>query len=332
MRATRLSCLLVVLVLLHALPCVAADDPLPAWRDGDIKSAVLAWLDDITREDGPDYIPPEARIAVFDNDGTAACERPHGGSSAFQRDLLRSSVAAGRADADTAPIGAWLDNDRDALRRFGWTEAYAAMNAVFAGMEMRAYRDSARAWVDRNPHPRYGVRLDELYYQPMHELKDLLVAHGFEVWLVTASTQEFIRSYAPDALGIPVGRVIGTWTDGVYEEVDGRAVLRRGPVQHNNGYENKPGNIETRIGRRPVFAAGNSNNDEPMLRWALTGDQRGFGVWIHHDDSEREYDYDRGTDRIADLVDTHPGAHEVSMERDWARIFSFAGEAAGEAP
>ena len=53
----------------------------------------------------------------------------------------------------------------------------------------------------------------------------------------------------------------------------------------------------------------------------MTGEHRGLAIWIHHDDAEREYDYDRGTGRIADLCAEHPDAYEVSMRRDWKRLF-----------
>jgi len=58
-----------------------------------------------------------------------------------------------------------------------------------------------------------------------------------------------------------------------------------------------------------------------MCRYAITGERRGMALWIHHDDSEREYDYDRSTKRIAELCHQHPGAFEVSIKRDWTRVF-----------
>jgi phosphoglycolate phosphatase-like HAD superfamily hydrolase len=322
MRTYRIALVAVVLAL-SLRPVAAAADPLPSWREGPVKTAVLDWLAAVTLENGPDYIPPAERIAVFDNDGTSLCERPHGGSSTFQKDLVRSLVREGRIDPERMPFSAWLADDRDALRAYGWSRAYADMNAGFAGMTLEAYRDSARAWIDRNPHPRYGVLLPDLYYRPMRELMELLESRGFMVWIVTASTQDFARSFAPDALDIPPGQVIGTWTEPEYREVDGRPLLLRSAVQHDNGHENKPGAIATRIGRRPVFAAGNSNNDHAMLNWTLAGPRRALALWIHHDDDAREYAYDRGTDRIAALMGSHANGHVVSMRRDWARIFAF---------
>jgi hypothetical protein len=193
-------------------------------------------------------------------------------------------------------------------------------------MPVTAYRDSARAWLARTIHPRYGVTRDRLYYVPMRQLMALLEANDFQVWIVTGATEDFVRAFSEDVLGIPPGRVIGTSTKPVYEELDdGTALLVRSAEQANNGHENKPPHIEQRIGRRPVFAAGNSNNDYYMANYAITGERRGLALWIRHDDGEREYDYGR-PGKLGDLCGRHPRAHEVSMKRDWKRLFALAGD------
>ena len=104
-------------------------------------------------------------------------------------------------------------------------------------------------------------------------------------------------------------------------DADGSAHMVRGPSQTYNGHENKPAQIEQRIGRRPVFAAGNSNNDQPMCRYAVTGEHRGLALWIHHDDAAREYEYNQGTGDIKELCETNDSAHEVSIKSDWIRVF-----------
>ncbi len=314
--------LLKIICLLLLVSNTAKADPLPSWNDGEVKTAITTWLAAITNPDSPDFIPEADRIAVFDNDGTSWCERPGYGATDFQVSLARSLAAAGRIDGDTMPFKAWFKDDRRALRKFGYGEAYRQLNAAFAGLPVTAYRDSARAWLDRTLHERYHVPLTDLYYTGMLELKDLLVANGFQVWIVTGAAQDFVRSYSADILGIPPGQVIGTWTQPVYEVVDGKGTVVRGTEQNYNGHENKPATIETRIGKRPVFAAGNSNNDEPMLRWTVSGTRRGLALWIHHDDKKREYDYDRGTDKIAGLVEENPAAFAVSIKDDWARVFA----------
>ena len=297
-------------------------DPLPSWRTGDVKSAIVDYLADITDPNGADFIPVADRVAVLDNDGTSWCERPDFTPTRFQAGLLRATVEAGTTDGEIMPFKAWLANDTEALREFGWGQAYEDMNAQFVGMPVAAYRDSARAFLARERHSKYGTRYTDLYYTPMRELKDLLERQQFQVWIVTGGAQDFVRGYIEDAFGIPPERIIGTWTIPTYDHADDGAVtMVRGAVQQYNGHQHKPGHIEMRIGRRPVFAAGNSNNDEPMCRWSVTGRHRSLALWIHHDDAEREYAYDRGTSRIAGLCRELDQAYEVSMARHWLRVF-----------
>ena len=310
-----------ILGLMLLIASVATAGDLDTWRDGPVKSAIRGWLNDIGDPDGLDFIPEAERVAVLDNDGTFWCERPHYPSTMFQTSLLKSRVAAGMVDGTRMPYSAWVSGDRDALRDYGWRESYRAMTRAFAGMPVTVFRDSALAFVGRTLHPDYGVTFPELYYAPMLELARLLETHGFQVWVVTGSEQDFVRSYIEAATGIPPEHVIGSWTPAVSAVEDGAVTVVRGETQIYNGHAAKPGNIETRIGRRPVFAAGNSNNDQPMCLYAVSGTRRGLAIWIHHDDARREYDYDRGTGKMADLVEDREGVHEVSMERDWLRIY-----------
>ena len=243
-----------------------AADPLPSWREGAAKAAILDFVAAVTDPGDADFVPVAERVAVIDNDGTSWCERPEYVPTAFQVQLMASMAAAGKVSADSMPYSAWLAGDRDALGDFGWNEAYQALIRSFAGMPVEAFADSARAYLARNRHERFGVPPTELYYVPMLELMRLLESQGFQVWVVTGGEQDFVRSYLEDVAGIPPERVIGTWTRPVYGEEDGEVTMVRGAEQVYNGHQHKPANIQLRIGRRPIFAAGNSNNDAPMCR------------------------------------------------------------------
>ena len=54
----------------------AADEPLPSWNDGPAKQSILAFVEKVTKEGSPDFVPVPERIAVFDNDGTLWTEQP----------------------------------------------------------------------------------------------------------------------------------------------------------------------------------------------------------------------------------------------------------------
>jgi hypothetical protein len=87
----------------------------------------------------------------------------------------------------------------------------------------------------------------------------------------------------------------------------------------------KPVGIDSKIGKRPIFVAGNSDGDFEMLEWATSGDGPRFGLIVHHTDSKREWAYDRDShigrlDRGLDVAESR-GWLLVDMAEDWAAIF-----------
>ena len=86
--------------LLFALPAAAlaqGADPLPSWRDGPRKRALLDFVTAVTREGSADYVHPSARIAVFDNDGTLWVEQPAYAQLLFILDRIRALAPANPA-------------------------------------------------------------------------------------------------------------------------------------------------------------------------------------------------------------------------------------------
>ena len=49
---------------------------LPSWNDGPAKQAILDFVRDTTDRASPKFVPPEERIATFDQDGTLWVEHP----------------------------------------------------------------------------------------------------------------------------------------------------------------------------------------------------------------------------------------------------------------
>jgi hypothetical protein len=68
----------------------AADEPLPSWQDGPARRAIMDFVARITREGGPDFVPPAERIATFDNDGTLWTEQPMYIQMAFALDRVKA--------------------------------------------------------------------------------------------------------------------------------------------------------------------------------------------------------------------------------------------------
>jgi hypothetical protein len=63
-------CRIVAALLLIIVPLAASAQDLPSWRDTQHKQEIIEFVTAVTTEDGPDYVKPELRVAVFDNDGT----------------------------------------------------------------------------------------------------------------------------------------------------------------------------------------------------------------------------------------------------------------------
>ena len=76
--------------------------PLPSWNDGAAKSAILDFVARVTKEGGPDFVPPAERIATFDNDGTLWCEQPMQVQVFFVIDRVKELAGEGSV-AEGAP-------------------------------------------------------------------------------------------------------------------------------------------------------------------------------------------------------------------------------------
>ncbi|MCB1127257.1 MAG: haloacid dehalogenase-like hydrolase, partial [Verrucomicrobiae bacterium] len=156
---------------------------------------------------------------------------------------------------------------------------------------------------------------------------DYLRANGFKTFIVSGGGIEFMRPWTERVYGIPPEQVVGSSIKTKYEVKDGEPVLTRLPeVDFIDDKESKPVGIHQHIGRRPIFAAGNSDGDFQMLEWTTTGKGPRFGLLIHHTDGRREWAYDRESHvgRLARGLDEAPerGWTVVDMKRDWNRVFA----------
>ena len=113
-----------------------------------------------------------------------------------------------------------------------------------------------------------------------------------------------MRAVSEEIYGIPKERVIGS--NVTFETAltdDGPVVTRKvGLVDPIDDGPGKPINIELHIGRKPVIAAGNSDGDLHMLWLAQTGRFPSLSLLIHHDDDEREYAYDVGSEKTLQMA------------------------------
>lgn len=299
---------LLLIVCVAVLPAAAwAKDPLPSWKEGANKQAIIAFVTAVTTQ-GDAFVPATDRIATFDMDGTILVEKPQAVLLEFSRAFL-AEVARKNPDLATQPYKAMREKDE---AYFG-TNLVEVITSAGIGMSEEDFRKAIRSFANTATHPRYAVPFGKLFYAPMLELIDYLRANDFRVYVVSGSTQCFVRGVAREATGLPYGQLLGTQIALYYYKGD---FTRSGTFRDLTTVSaGKPLIIEYQIGQRPIFAFGNTSGDQDMLEYAL-GNQtyRSLALWLDHDDAEREYAYDSGVKDVSGLL-------KVSMKNDFARLF-----------
>ena len=313
------------LVLALARPALAAD-PLPSWNDGSARKAILAFVERVTTEGGPDYVPPAERIAVFDNDGTLWSEQPMYVQLAFAIDRVKALAPSHPEWKTTQPFKAVLDGDAKALADSGERGLLQLVLATHAGTTTEEFDRIVKDWIATAKHPKTGRSYTEMIYQPMLELLAYLRANGFKTFIVSGGGVEFMRPWTERVYGIPPEQVIGSSVKTKYDVRGGTPVLARLPeLNFIDDKEGKPVAIHEHIGRRPIAAFGNSDGDFQMLEWTTAGPGPRLGLLVHHDDAEREVAYDRASaiGKLArGLDEAGPRGWVVaSMKNDWKRVF-----------
>ena len=298
------------------------DPVLPSWRPGPTRDAVVDFLD------AAGDIPLEQRLAVFDNDGTLWCEKPHYTQLAFFVWELRHAVVSRPELRGVPEYSALLDGDAAALAGFGLGRVAIALVSLFEGLEPERFEQRVQTFFAETRHPDSGLRYEEMIYQPMLELLAALEQRGFTNCIVTGGGTEFLRAVSQRVYGVPQERVVGTLVTYDIDRRDGRPVLvRRAEAQGavNEG-DAKISNIQVALGRRPALAGGNSPGDAAMLDYVASGDGPSLALLVNHDDPDREYAYESvaGTFTADESVrDTAArlGWTQVSMRDDWSTVF-----------
>jgi hypothetical protein len=303
-----------------------AADPLPSWNDTAAKKSIVAFVERVTRQDSPDFVPVAERIAVFDNDGTLWCEKPLPVQLFFMLDRVKALSPQHPEWKDQEPFASLLKGDTKAALAGGEKALVEIAMATHTGNTTEEFEKIVKDWIATARHPKTGKLYTEMVYQPMLEVLAYLRANGFKNYIVSGGGIEFMRPWAEKVYGIPPEQVIGSSVKTKFELRDGKPVLVRLPeVNFNDDKGGKPVGINQHIGRRPIAAFGNSDGDLQMLQYTGAGSGPRYCLYVHHDDADREYAYDR-TDALAkfDKGLDEAGAKGwtvVSMKNDWKSVF-----------
>ena len=301
-----------------------------SWRDGPTKSAIVDFVGRITTK-GPDYVAPEARIAVFDNDGTLWVEKP----ALVQLDfLVRRLAEQSAADASlgrrqpyiAAASGdlAWFadavtqhyDGDDSRLEILA-----EGIYSAYQGLTVEQHAEQVQAFFADATHPTLDRAYTSCGYTPMVELLRYLEAHGFTNYIASGGGRDFMRPVTAQMYCIPPERVIGSSVG--LDFTEGQLVTTSRPEFVNDGPV-KAVRIWGRTGRRPIFAAGNSNGDIEMLQFIAASPGVSMSMLVLHNDTEREFAYTEGAERALDLA-PESGWVVASMRDEWVSVFPAPG-------
>jgi hypothetical protein len=318
---------LLILGLPASPPALA--DPLPSWNDTAPRQAIISFVEKTTKEGSPDFVPAPERVAVFDNDGTLWAEQPMYFQLFFALDRVKTLAPQHPEWKEKEPFASLLKGDVKSALAGGEHALAQILMATHAGLTTEEFAKTVRDWITTAKHPLTGRLYTGMVYQPMLELLAYLRANGFKTYIVSGGGIEFMRPWTENVYGIPPEQVIGSGGGLKFEMREGKSVLIKLPeIAHNDDKEGKPVGIQRHIGRRPIFAAGNSDGDLQMLQWTAAGSRPGFCLYIHHDDADREWAYDRDSpigklDKGLD-ESANRGWSVVSMKKDWDTIHPAA--------
>lgn len=326
-RISIFSVILFFTLCIISTPCWSQTDPLQSWNEGPSKNSITAFVQAVTDKSSPDYTPPSERIAVFDNDGTLWAEQPAYFQLFFAIDRVNELAGDHPEWKTQQPFQAVLEGDMETLVASGEKGLVELIMTTHAGMTSDEFTDIVNKWLQTAKHPTLKKPFTELVYKPMLELLDFLRANDFKTFIVSGGGIEFMRPWVEGVYEIPPEQVVGSSIVTRFEMRDGKPVLIREPkLNFNNDKGGKPVGINKHIGRRPIFAFGNSDGDLQMLQWTtLAGEGKRFAGIVHHTDGEREFAYDRDSHvgRLdKGLIEAkNNGWTVVDMKKEWKVIY-----------
>ena len=300
--------------------------PLPSWNDTDTKKRILDFVKSVTDKNSPSYVPQELRIATFDQEGTLWPEKPFYFQIEFMFDRIEEMAPEHPEWKKNKLVKAVLNRDVEKIQRFGAEGLFRLSTLTQANMSVAEYNKIIFKWINTAKHPETGMLYKDMVYKPMIELFSYLKNNGFKVYIITESGLGFVRPWVEQVYGIPKEQVIGSRRRLKWDEQDGKHFLMRDPeILYINDRVNKVISIEQIIGKRPLLAFGNSDNDIFMLQWTTEGKGKRLGGLIHHTDAAREWAYDKDS-KIGHLEKGLQLAPKnnwlvVDMKKDWKVIY-----------
>lgn len=297
-------------------------DPLSSWNETPIKTSIKEFVGKAVNE-----IPIEDRIAVFDMDGTIACETPlwfemYAAVNGLNQQSAKNPDLLNYPEYQYAKKLALNPEDTSVTNHWAYPINYidSMVSKAYINIDNEVYIDSARSYLSRAKNEKFDITLSKMFYQPMVELIQYLKDNQFSVYVVSGSVQGVIWSVCPQTIALDRSHLIGTQQTlaPTYKPNEKRTYFVIVPIKvkcpnkktcskekccqksscisysifpPKNDKDGKSLNIYSHIGKVPVFAFGNTNGDFGMFHLTSTSKYPHAEYLLNHDDSIREYAY-----------------------------------------
>lgn len=300
----------------------SANDPLPSWNEGPIKTKILSFVHETTDPQSPHYVIPRERIAAIDMDGTITCEHPINFQRAIALQRLRELAEAKPELKSIQPYKAACEFD-DAYQANSDNHNFIFLTA-FKDYTLHDFYEYAKNYAHKEVQAPFNRKFTELHYQPGAELVKYLRDNNFRVYICSTTEENCIRVLLENCMDLEHCNIIGN-------EVDLTFVLAEDNKHHfrmhdtfrqpENRKENKCVYLHNQIGEyanAPIFAFGNSMGDYALLAFAEASKHKKLIMVLDHDDANRELEYH--CDDLLTLAKKHEWAI-ISMKNDFKQVF-----------
>ena len=156
--------------VLAATAAAQTAQPLASWNDGPAKQAILDFVRMTTDRASPGFVPPEERIATFDQDGTLWVEQPMYAQLVFCLDRVAAVVKIRPELARAEPFRTVLSGNRAAIAKLTMKDIEVIAVATLTGMPVEVFAAEVKQWLETARDPRWKRKFTDLTYQPMQEV------------------------------------------------------------------------------------------------------------------------------------------------------------------
>ena len=337
---------LVMTVTLFAVPGSAEESgsAFSEWNpEAPALKALIEYVEDVTNEASPNYIPPADRIATFDMDGTLMGELY---PTYLEVMLLTERILKDpsyQPDEEMLEFGRMTRDhalDKSFPSDYDYQFSYHQAKA-FAGMTLNEYADFITRFLVHEADGFEGMTYASAFYLPMVEVVEYLQDHGFKCFVVSGSDRFIVRTFIEGMLDIPYENIIGSDTalaardqgdtDGIEYVFTGEDTLvRTDRLIIKDLKTNKVLQIAQEIGRQPVLSFGNSSGDVSMNNYALLNNRyRSAAFMLVADDDVRDYGNPAKHDELTEKWQGM-GYQVISMRDDWKTIYGEEVKKTGE--